>query len=81
LQAGHPVTVPGRGLSKPPNLETTMGESRAEETSKGARDSVKDAIGKIMGKPEVQNEGAAKSLSAQDMAEIKDQPGEVSKPH
>jgi uncharacterized protein YjbJ (UPF0337 family) len=57
-----------------------MGKDRTEETSKQVRDSVKDAIGKITGKPEIRNEDAAKSLGEEGTADVKDQPGQVSKP-
>ena len=58
-----------------------MGEDRTEETSKQVRDSVKDAISKITGKPEIRNKGAAaKSLNEENTAGAKDQSGQVSKP-
>jgi hypothetical protein len=45
------------------------------------RDSVKDAISKITGKPEIRNKGAAaKSLNEENTAGVKDQSGQVSKP-
>ena len=58
-----------------------MGEDRTEETPKQARDSVKDAIGKITGKPEIRNKGTvAKSLGEENPLGVKDQPGQASKP-
>jgi uncharacterized protein YjbJ (UPF0337 family) len=57
-----------------------MGEDRTEETSRQVRDSVKDAISKITGKPEIRTKGAAaKSLGEENTAGVKDQPGQVSK--
>lgn len=58
-----------------------MGEDRTEETSRQVRDSVKDAISKITGKPEVRNKGAtARPLGEENTAGVKDQSGRVSKP-
>ena len=75
------MIVPVCGLSNLSELGTSMGEDRAEETSKQVRDSVKDAISKITGKPEIRNKGAAaKSLNEENTASAKDQSGQVSKP-
>jgi uncharacterized protein YjbJ (UPF0337 family) len=75
------VIVPVYGLSNLSDLGTSMGEDRAEETSKQVRDSVKDAISKITGKPEIRNKGAAaKSLGEENTAGVKDQPGQASEP-
>jgi uncharacterized protein YjbJ (UPF0337 family) len=81
LEAGRPAIMPVCGLANLPDLGTSMSEDQTKETSKQVRDSVKDAIGKITGKPEIRNEGAAaKSLGEEGTADVKDQPGQVSKP-
>jgi uncharacterized protein YjbJ (UPF0337 family) len=80
LEADRPVNVPVCGLSNLSDLGTSMGEDRTEETPKQVRDSVKDAISKITGKPEIRNKGAAaKSLDEENTAGVKDQPRQVSR--
>jgi hypothetical protein len=75
------VIVPVCGLSNLPDLGTSMGEDRTEETPKQVRDSVKDAISKITGKPEIRNKDTvAKSLGEENTAGVKGQPGQASEP-
>jgi uncharacterized protein YjbJ (UPF0337 family) len=81
LEAGRPAIMPVCGLANLPDLGTSMSEDQTKEPSKQPRDSVKDAIGKFTGKPEIPNQGAAvKSLGEEGTADVKDQPGQVSKP-
>jgi uncharacterized protein YjbJ (UPF0337 family) len=80
LEADRPVIVPVCGLSDLPDLGTSMGEDRTEETPMQVRDSVKDAISKITGKPEIHTKGAAtKSLNEENTAGVKDQSSQVSR--
>lgn len=58
-----------------------MGEDRTEETPQQVRDSVKDAISKITGKPEMRNKDTvAKPLGEENPPGVKDQPGQASEP-